>query len=151
MVISCHSSVFFFFLTFPHIARELSERARSAPLVKKFSLPASEILVNGNFLLDFFYKKNLPSLTRCTSDYSAALLKHILIHGRMYVSWNYVCFESKIFGIKTVVCIIFILILLPINFHLYLLFIFLLIGGDILQRYYSNDKKNQEAKIYSWN
>lgn len=62
------------------ISKELSERARSAPLIKKFNLPATETLLN---------------------DYSAALLKHILIHGRMYVSQNYICFESKIFGIKT--------------------------------------------------
>jgi hypothetical protein len=62
------------------ISKELSERARSAPLVKKFNLPPTEPLIN---------------------DFSAALLKHILIHGRLYVSQNYICFESKIFGIKT--------------------------------------------------
>lgn len=35
------------------------------------------------------------------SDYSCALQKEILVHGRLYVSQNYLCFYANIFGWET--------------------------------------------------
>ncbi|GAM22074.1 hypothetical protein SAMD00019534_052490 [Acytostelium subglobosum LB1] len=64
----------------PPISKTLDNRMKSNPYIKKFKLPSSEILID---------------------DYSAALYRQILLHGRMYLFTNYICFESKIFGIKT--------------------------------------------------
>lgn len=36
-------------------------------------------------------------------DCSAALLQSMLHHGRLYLSQNYLCFYSSVFGIKVVV------------------------------------------------
>lgn len=36
-----------------------------------------------------------------TTDYSSALQRDILVHGRLYVSQNYLCFYSNIFGWET--------------------------------------------------
>ena len=47
---------------------------------KLFSLPASESLIE---------------------DYSCAVRKTILLHGRLYLSWNFLCFFSSIFSHKT--------------------------------------------------
>nr|XP_053643789.1 protein Aster-B-like [Cherax quadricarinatus] len=49
--------------------------------------------------------KDLPSDERLIVDYSCALQKDILVHGRLYVTPNYFCFYSKIFGWETFVCI----------------------------------------------
>eukprot|EP01113_Clastostelium_recurvatum_P020729 TRINITY_DN2453_c0_g1_i9.p1 TRINITY_DN2453_c0_g1~~TRINITY_DN2453_c0_g1_i9.p1 ORF type:complete len:709 (-),score=158.27 TRINITY_DN2453_c0_g1_i9:13-2043(-) len=64
----------------PPISKTISDRARSEPFVKKFNLPPDEILIH---------------------DFSAALNRQILLHGRLYISQNFVCFESRIFGTKT--------------------------------------------------
>lgn len=64
----------------PPIQQELIDRVKSEPFVKKFNLPPTETLIK---------------------DYSAALYKQIPLHGRLYVSQNFICFESKIFNIKT--------------------------------------------------
>ncbi|KAG0699889.1 GRAM domain-containing protein 1B [Chionoecetes opilio] len=45
--------------------------------------------------------KDLPSDERLIVDYSCALQKDILVHGRLYVTPNYFCFYSKIFGWET--------------------------------------------------
>jgi hypothetical protein len=65
----------------PPIQQELIDRVKSEPFIKKFGLPQTETLIK---------------------DYSAALYKQIPLHGRLYVSQNFICFESKIFNIKTV-------------------------------------------------
>ena len=44
----------------------------------------------------------LPPTESIEDDYSCAISKQILLHGRMYVSRGYICFYSKIFGQKTV-------------------------------------------------
>ncbi|KAK4317551.1 hypothetical protein Pmani_011394 [Petrolisthes manimaculis] len=49
--------------------------------------------------------KDLPSDERLIVDYSCALQKDILVHGRLYVTPNYFCFYSKIFGWETFVSI----------------------------------------------
>lgn len=41
------------------------------------------------------------SLAPSPSDYSSALQRDILVHGRLYVSQNYLCFYSNIFGWET--------------------------------------------------
>ncbi|KAF2077924.1 hypothetical protein CYY_000802 [Polysphondylium violaceum] len=64
----------------PPISKTLDGRVKSNPYIKKFKLPTDEILLH---------------------DYSAALYKQILLHGRLYLFTNHLCFESKIFGIKT--------------------------------------------------
>ncbi|XP_076030644.1 protein Aster-B-like isoform X2 [Oratosquilla oratoria] len=49
--------------------------------------------------------KDLPSDERLIVDYSCALQKDILVHGRLYVTPNFFCFYSKIFGWETVLTI----------------------------------------------
>ncbi len=44
---------------------------------------------------------NLLYLLICCPEYSCALQKDILVHGRLYVSQNYVCFYANIFGWET--------------------------------------------------
>lgn len=39
------------------------------------------------------------------SDYSCALQREILVHGRMYVSQHYMCFHANIFGWETNLCL----------------------------------------------
>lgn len=47
-----------------------------------------------------FFKFLLSSL-----DYSCALQREILAHGRMYVSQHYMCFHANIFGWETFLCL----------------------------------------------
>lgn len=47
--------------------------------------------------------KDLPDDERLIVDYSCALQKDILAHGRLYVSQNYLCFYANIFGWETCV------------------------------------------------
>lgn len=50
---------------------------------------------NKEFHLAF---RDLPSNERLVSDFSCALSREILVHGRMYLSEHYVCFNSSILG-----------------------------------------------------
>ncbi|XP_021923999.1 GRAM domain-containing protein 1B-like isoform X2 [Zootermopsis nevadensis] len=45
--------------------------------------------------------KDVPSEERLIVDYSCALQKDILVHGRLYVSQNYLCFYANIFRWET--------------------------------------------------
>ncbi|GBP54093.1 GRAM domain-containing protein 1B [Eumeta japonica] len=45
--------------------------------------------------------KDVPDDERLIVDYSCALQKDILAHGRLYVSQNYLCFYANIFGWET--------------------------------------------------
>ncbi|XP_023936168.1 protein Aster-B [Bicyclus anynana] len=45
--------------------------------------------------------KDLPDDERLIVDYSCALQRDILAHGRLYVSQNYLCFYANIFGWET--------------------------------------------------
>ncbi|XP_059052971.1 protein Aster-A-like, partial [Achroia grisella] len=45
--------------------------------------------------------KDLPDDERLIVDYSCALQKDILMHGRLYASQNYLCFHASIFGWET--------------------------------------------------
>ncbi|XP_020298027.1 GRAM domain-containing protein 1B-like [Pseudomyrmex gracilis] len=47
--------------------------------------------------------KNVPDDERLVVDYSCALQREILVHGRLYVSQNYVCFYANIFMWETLV------------------------------------------------
>ncbi|XP_078038443.1 protein Aster-B [Augochlora pura] len=47
--------------------------------------------------------KDVPDDERLIVDYSCALQREILVHGRLYVSQNYVCFYANIFSWETVV------------------------------------------------
>ncbi|KRT80928.1 hypothetical protein AMK59_6192, partial [Oryctes borbonicus] len=49
--------------------------------------------------------KDVPDDERLVVDYSCALQKEILVHGRLYVSQNYLCFYANIFGWGTTVSI----------------------------------------------
>nr|XP_026693590.1 GRAM domain-containing protein 1C isoform X1 [Ciona intestinalis] len=53
-----------------------------------------------------FFKK-LPETERLLVDHSCALMKDILVQGRMYVSQNYVCFHSNILKWQTAVMLSF--------------------------------------------
>lgn len=46
--------------------------------------------------------KDVPADERLVVDYSCALQREILVHGRLYVSQNYVCFYANIFSWETV-------------------------------------------------
>ncbi|EGC31812.1 hypothetical protein DICPUDRAFT_99088 [Dictyostelium purpureum] len=61
------------------VLKTIDARMKSEPYLKKFKLH-NEILLH---------------------DYSAALFRQILLHGRLYLFDSHICFESKIFGIKT--------------------------------------------------
>ncbi|KAF8783281.1 Protein Aster-B like protein [Argiope bruennichi] len=45
--------------------------------------------------------KDLPDSERLIVDYSCALQRDILVHGRLYVSQNYICFYANIFRWET--------------------------------------------------
>eukprot|EP00045_Choanoeca_perplexa_P012409 m.135383 g.135383 ORF g.135383 m.135383 type:complete len:783 (+) comp15991_c0_seq1:58-2406(+) len=55
------------------------------------------------FLFALF--KNLPKGEHLLEDYSCALQRDILVHGRLYVTQNYLSFYSNIFGWETVLSI----------------------------------------------
>ena len=69
------------------------------------NIPHEELLIDSNFIL---------SLKSCFSNfskgYSCALSREILIHGRLYLSANYACFNANILGwvtnVKTHIIII---------------------------------------------
>ncbi|KAK9871360.1 hypothetical protein WA026_011625 [Henosepilachna vigintioctopunctata] len=42
--------------------------------------------------------KDVPDDERLVVDYSCAVQKEILVHGRLYVTQNYICFYANIFG-----------------------------------------------------
>ena len=44
-------------------------------------------------------------LRRLTADFSCALQREILVHGRLYVSQNFISFYSNIFGFETMLSI----------------------------------------------
>eukprot|EP01043_Picozoa_sp_COSAG02_P026987 COSAG02_NODE_1570_length_11893_cov_2.376717_12_plen_571_part_00 len=50
---------------------------------------------------NFRAKFGLPEEERVIDDFSCAIQKEVLLHGRLYVSAQYMCFYSKIFGHKT--------------------------------------------------
>ncbi|XP_045482958.1 protein Aster-B-like isoform X1 [Harmonia axyridis] len=45
--------------------------------------------------------KDVPDDERLVVDYSCAVQKEILVHGRLYVTQNYLCFYANIFGWET--------------------------------------------------
>ncbi|KAK2153569.1 hypothetical protein LSH36_292g01000, partial [Paralvinella palmiformis] len=47
--------------------------------------------------------KDIPSDERLIVDYSCALQKDILIHGRLYITQNSICFYANIFRWETIV------------------------------------------------
>lgn len=49
--------------------------------------------------------KDLPHDERLIVDYSCALQKDILVHGRMYITQNWICFYANIFRWETVLTI----------------------------------------------
>ncbi|XP_076167712.1 protein Aster-B isoform X2 [Ptiloglossa arizonensis] len=49
--------------------------------------------------------KDVPDDERLIVDYSCALQREILVHGRLYVSLNYICFYANIFSWETLVSI----------------------------------------------
>ena len=50
---------------------------------------------------------SIPSNERLVVDYSCALQREILVHGRVYISLNYVCFYAKIIKWETLVVLKF--------------------------------------------
>jgi hypothetical protein len=57
---------------------------------------------------DFRRLFKLPPEEHLLVDYSAAMQREILAHGRLYVSLNYVCFRANIIGWETTVRLFFI-------------------------------------------
>ncbi|XP_055304649.1 protein Aster-B-like isoform X2 [Sitodiplosis mosellana] len=51
------------------------------------------------------YFKEVPEDERLVVDYSCALQREILVHGRMYVTQHYMCFHANIFGWETFLCL----------------------------------------------
>ncbi|XP_031567030.1 protein Aster-B-like isoform X3 [Actinia tenebrosa] len=49
--------------------------------------------------------KDLPDSEQLIVDYSCALQRDILVHGRLYISQNWLCFYANIFGWETFVTI----------------------------------------------
>ncbi|KAL5281948.1 GRAMD1B family protein [Megaselia abdita] len=46
--------------------------------------------------------KEVPSDERLVVDYSCAVQRDILVHGRLYATQNYICFYANIFGWETI-------------------------------------------------
>ncbi|XP_077985804.1 protein Aster-B-like [Glandiceps talaboti] len=51
------------------------------------------------------FGKNVPESERLVVDYSCALQKDILVHGRLYLTQNWVCFYANIFRWETCITI----------------------------------------------
>lgn len=51
-------------------------------------------------MMDYF-----SQIQKSFSDYSCALQREILVHGRMFVSQDYLCFHANIFGWETYLCL----------------------------------------------
>ncbi|XP_013415579.2 GRAM domain-containing protein 1B isoform X2 [Lingula anatina] len=49
--------------------------------------------------------KDVPNDERLIVDYSCALQRDILTHGRLYITQNWICFYAKIFGWETAITI----------------------------------------------
>ncbi|KAG1680261.1 GRAM domain-containing protein 1B [Nymphon striatum] len=47
--------------------------------------------------------KDLPESERLIVDYSCAMQKDLIVHGRLYLSQNYICFYANIFRWETIV------------------------------------------------
>ncbi|XP_078481799.1 protein Aster-B isoform X5 [Ciona intestinalis] len=99
-----------------HASRSKKKKTSSKSKAKRFYKNAikktSELQVlNPSYKqknVDFhkFFKK-LPETERLLVDHSCALMKDILVQGRMYVSQNYVCFHSNILKWQTAVMLSF--------------------------------------------
>ena len=49
----------------------------------------------------------LPRGETIIDEFSCAVKRRIVLHGRMYVTVEHICFKSDIFGIKTIIVIAF--------------------------------------------
>ena len=47
------------------------------------------------------YFRNIPQSERLLEDYACALVKDILIQGRIYISQNWICFHANILSWET--------------------------------------------------
>ncbi|XP_076809057.1 uncharacterized protein LOC143452097 isoform X1 [Clavelina lepadiformis] len=83
--------------------KSMKKKKRSASWVQNVLSPSYK-QKNDDFHKFF---KQLPETERLLVDYTCALMKDILVHGRMYVSQNYVCFHSTILKWQTAVMISF--------------------------------------------
>ena len=56
-----------------------------------------------NFIFIDFHKyfRNIPQTERLLEDYACALVKDILIQGRIYISQNWICFHANILSWET--------------------------------------------------
>lgn len=82
---------------------------------KKKSVPWYTVFGNISTMLSPTYKsrsedfkkqfKDIPLDERLIVDYSCALQKEILVHGRMFVTQNWICFYANIFRWETIVTI----------------------------------------------
>lgn len=68
---------------------------------KNFDLPETETLLEGWLMCVCVVHCDL--LTRVGTDFTCAFQRDVLVHGRMYISQNYVCFHATVFGWVTVV------------------------------------------------
>ena len=74
------AALFFLQESYRGATDRLQERLGSSKYISKFKLPPDEVLIN---------------------DWTCALSKAVLLQGRVYLSQNYLCFYSKIFGVDT--------------------------------------------------
>ncbi|CAL4093293.1 unnamed protein product, partial [Meganyctiphanes norvegica] len=83
-----------------HVERKVSQTSKGDKKNKKAWYNFSSTYKSRSEDLKRLFKK-LPGDERLIVDYSCALQKDILVHGRLYVTPNYFCFYSKIFGWET--------------------------------------------------
>eukprot|EP00794_Sanderia_malayensis_P010967 gene10967-12129_t len=80
------------------VKRSNSKKKRLAQMVSGASFKSKCVLFKRIF-------KDLPLEESLIIDYSCALQRDILVHGRVYLSQNWMCFYANIFGWETTVTI----------------------------------------------
>lgn len=61
------------------------------------SVPEDDYLIEGEYFLKAHLNACSPQHL-LLPDYGCALVREILVHGRLYISENHLCFNSNIFG-----------------------------------------------------
>lgn len=84
---------------------------------------------------DFHKLFRLPPEDRLLVDYSCALQREILAHGRLYLSLKHLCFRANIVGWETTVT------LFTLSLSIQILTSFILKAGHQAQRYQVDSKR----------
>ena len=80
------------------MAKLFASASRNAEFHNLFkNIPEEELLIDSNWIFRILLLILSP-LVRSFKGYSCALNREILIHGRLYLSSNYICFNANLLG-----------------------------------------------------